>query len=174
MSYNYTPYPNYSPYGNYGYQAQMQQRGQMAMQQPQQPMMMAQPQQMQPPFESPIQELRFVTSEEAKAFIVMPNSRALLIDKNGGIAHLKSADNMGQSLTKYFKFQEVTADGLPLTPQDEAPKIDLASFEKKFISIEQYEELVKQFNSMAEQLANIKKMMAGGKVNVNPGNPKGS
>ena len=55
----------------------------------QQPQQMVQQQMQQPmQYDVPIQDIRFVTSEEAKAFIVIPNTKALLIDKNSGIAHL--------------------------------------------------------------------------------------
>ena len=106
--YSQYPYTGYT-YPNYGNRQFMQPQQQMGQPQPQ-----IQPQQpMQ--YETPIQDIRFVTSEEAKAFIVMPNSKALLIDKSGGVAHLKTADNMGQSVTQYFKFEQVNADGTPNT-----------------------------------------------------------
>ena len=79
------PYSSY-PYGGYG----MPNYGQRNYMQPQQPIAQPQMQQAQQPtmqYETPIQDIRFATSEEAKAFIVMPNTRALLIDKNGGVAH---------------------------------------------------------------------------------------
>ena len=80
------PYSQY-PYTGYGYPTY----GRQNYMQPQQPMAQPQMQQQTQPtmqYETPIQDIRFVTSEEAKAFIVMPNSKALLIDKNGGVAHL--------------------------------------------------------------------------------------
>jgi hypothetical protein len=80
--YSQYPYTGYT-YPNYGNRQFMQPQQQMA-----QPQMQ---QQVQPQYETPIQDIRFVTSEEAKAFIVMPNSKALLIDKNSGVAHLKTA-----------------------------------------------------------------------------------
>ena len=143
--------------------------------QTQQPM--AQPQmqqQAQPPmqYETPIQDIRFVTSEEAKAFIVMPNSKALLIDKNGGVAHLKTADNMGQSVTQYFKFEQVNADGSPIKPQEPTPQVDFGQFAKKeelngFETIEQYQQLSEQYNSLVEQFKTMQKIIAGGKPNGN-------
>ena len=156
------PYFNY-PYGNYGMPtyAQRQFAPQQVMQQQQQQ------QQVQPQmqFETPIQDIRFVTSEEAKAFIVMPNSKALLIDKNGGVAHLKTADAMGQSVTQYFKFEQVNADGTPLKEKEPTPPFDFEQFAKKeelngFVTIEQYNVLLEKLNSM-------QKMIVGGKHNGN-------
>lgn len=145
-------YSNY-PYSNYGmpnysqrpYTPQVQQ----AMQNTQQIPMQPQPQ-MQ--YEIPIQDIRFVTSEEAKAYIVMPNSKALLIDKNSGVAHLKVADNMGQSQTQYFRFEPINADGTPIKPQEPTPQIDLEAFGKRFVTIEQYEDLLDQFKQVKEML----------------------
>ena len=172
------PYSQY-PYTGYGYPTY----GRQNFMQPQQPM--AQPQmqaqqQVQPQYETPIQDIRFVTSEEAKAFIVMPNSKALLIDKNGGVAHLKTADNMGQSVTQYFKFEQVNADGSPLKPQEPTPQVDFGQFAKKeelngFVTIEQYKQLAEQYNSLVEQFKTMQKIIAGGKPNGNgTSNAKGN
>ena len=155
---------NSNPYQTYGYQAygmpNYSQRGfapqaQQAMQNTQQIPMQPQPQ-MQ--YELPIQDVRFVTSEEAKAYIVMPNSKALLIDKNSGVAHLKSADTMGQSNTQYFRFEPINADGTPIKPQESVPQIDFAELDKKFATVEQY-------NSLLDQVKQLKQLV-GGKQNV--------
>lgn len=154
--YSQYPYTGY-PYPNFGNRQFMQQ--------------MPQPQpQMQT--EIPIQDIRFVTSEEAKAFIVMPNSKALLIDKNGGVALLKTADNMGQSVTQYFKFEQVNADGTPLKPQETAPKVDYSQFvTKKEIgelpTAEQYKQLAEQYNTLLAKFETMQKIIAGGKSNGN-------
>ena len=154
--YSQYPYTGYA-YPNFGNRQFMQQ--------------MPQPQpQMQT--EIPIQDIRFVTSEEAKAFIVMPNSKALLIDKNGGVALLKTADNMGQSVTQYFKFEQVNADGTPLKPQETAPIVDYSQFvTKKEIgelpTAEQYKQLAEQYNTLLAKFETMQKIIAGGKSNGN-------
>lgn len=150
--YGQNPYSQY-PYTGYGYPTY----GQRNYMQPQQPMAQPQMQQqvqqpMQPQYETPIQDIRFVTSEEAKAFIVMPNSKALLIDKNGGVAHLKTADNMGQSVTQYFKFEQVNADGTPLKPQETQQALDFS----QFVTINQYNDLLGQFNDLKNMFQSTK------------------
>lgn len=158
--YGQQPYSSY--YGGYNYPTY----GQRQFMQPQQ--QMAQPQmqqaQAQPPmqYETPIQDIRFVTSEEAKAFIVMPNTKALLIDKNGGVAHLKTADNMGQSVTQYFKFEQVNADGTPLKQQTTAPQVDFAQFARKeeldnFATVDQYKSLLAKFDALQNILTSLNK-----------------
>jgi hypothetical protein len=157
--YSQYPYTGYA-YPNYGNRQFMQpQQTQMA--QPQ----MQQAQQSPMQYETPIQDIRFVTSEEAKAFIVMPNSKALLIDQRGGVAHLKTADNMGQSVTQYFKFEQVNADGSPIKPQEPTPKIDFEQFARKeelngFVTMEQY-------NALLTKLEVMQKIITGSKSNIN-------
>jgi hypothetical protein len=132
----YNPYNQY-PYSGYGYQA-------FNSRQFMQPQQQSQPQPMQ--YETPIQDVRFVTSEEAKAFIVMPNSKALLIDPKGGMAHLKAADNMGQSVTQHFKFEQVNIDGSPIKKQEKREEVDFT----QFVTISQYNELLTKFEALKD------------------------
>lgn len=90
MYYN-NPYPNGGFYP-YGYSQPVQRQPQYGTPVP------------QPVQEPPVREVKFVTSEEAKACIVMPNSASLLIDKQQGVAYLKYADGMGQSFIECFKY----------------------------------------------------------------------
>lgn len=157
----YNAYQNY-PYTNYAAPNYFNQP-QFQAQQPQQVMRQVQPQQAQ--YEMPIQDIRFVTSEEAKAYIVMPNTKVLLIDRQNGMAHLKTADNMGQSVTQCFKFNAVNADGTPIKEQSPQPQINLDEFIKKsdisalgFVTVEQY-------NSLAQKLEQLQKQISGGKQN---------
>lgn len=152
QNYGYQGY-GYQPYGVPSYQQraynyQPQQMAQPQMQSQQQPQMQ---------YEIPIQDVRFVTSEEAKAYIVMPNSKALLIDK-GGMAYLKTADNMGQSQTDYFRFERVNADGTPLKPQEPTPQVDF----NEFVKIDEFKALQAKFDQLIKRL----------EVNKNVGQPK--
>jgi hypothetical protein len=168
-NYGYQPYNGYPQYP-YGYQYQMQRQGQMAMQQqmpPQQPVPMQ--------YEPPRPDLKFVTSEEAKAYIVMPNSSVLLIDKQGGMAYLKSADQMGQSFTEAYVFQRHTPHAKPQeTAQNQTknePSIDLSNYATKddlgaiktltkdditemgFVSRQDYEKLAQTVEILKKQFA---------------------
>lgn len=159
----YGQYPQYL-YGNSTYQAPYQRQMNMPqMQYQNQPQ--AQPQQT---FDTPIQDIRYVTREEANAYIVFPNSKALLIDKNGCVAHLKSADSMGQSTSRYFKFEEVSADGSPLKPQEETPKLDMSEYIKKsdlatlgFVTIDQLDNAIKKLTSQQNQNTGVKNNVTG-------------
>lgn len=142
--YNYSSYPYQANYQtpNYmqrAYTPQPQQVPQPQMQTPMSPQM---------PYEIPIQDVRFVTSEEAKAYIVMPNSKALLIDKSG-TAYLKTADNMGQSQTQYFRFEPINSDGTPIKPQEAKPDFN----PKDFVTIVQFQGLVDQLDELRKSMA---------------------
>lgn len=147
-------------YGGYNYNPQPQQMPQMPQNSPQ----------TQPQYEMPIQDIRFVTSEEAKAFIVMPNTTVLLIDKANGKAQIKSADQMGQSASKFFRFEEVNADGSPIKPKDAPTDPDFKDFVKLselntlgfatlddikkcgFVTYEQYAALEKKMDEIQNRL----------------------
>lgn len=135
MAYNnYTnPYfnggqPQYiSPYGNNNAYMQSQQpvAQQPQIQQPIQPTYI-QPQQ-QMVYEIPIQAVKMVTEDEAKAYIVMPNQRVLLIDRANGVAYDKSADSLGQSRCKTYHF----TDDEKIIDVPPTPTINLEEYAKR-------------------------------------------
>lgn len=162
-------YPYYSPYGaqnraqygvptygGYNYTPQPQQAQSMPQNQPQ----------AQQQYEMPIQDIRFVTAEEAKAFIVMPNSRVLLIDKNG-MAYLKTADNMGQSQTQCFRFEAVNADGSAIKAQEQPTQPDFKDFVKLqdvhklgFATVEEVQKLSNSLDELKRSLQPRQKVEA--------------
>jgi hypothetical protein len=174
----------YSNYPNYGYQASYQQptymqrsftpqTPQIPQTQPQQNMQppMNMPQQM-PPMELPIQDIKYVNKAQAEAYIVFPNTKVMLIDKESGVVYMKTADGMGQTKTDYFRFEPINADGSPIKPQEPTPQVDFSNFIKKedldnlgFVTVSQY-------NELAQKLEQIQKRLEGVKPNV--GQPKQS
>ena len=85
-------------------QAMMQQQNQQMMQQPvnqqtQQPI--------QPQFDPPISDIRFLNEDQIKGFVVFPNTKVLLIDKEKGLAYLESADNVGNFYKDVFSFKSI-------------------------------------------------------------------
>lgn len=166
-------------YPNYGYQQPYapQNYAQRAFQQ--QPIQTPQPQPQMPstaqiqtsaPMELPIQDIKFVNKAQAEAYIVFPNTKVMLIDKESGFVYVKTADGMGQTKTDYFRFEGVNADGSPIKAQEPTPKVDFNQFIKKedlekfgFVTIEQY-------NSLAQRLEQIQKRLEGARTNV--GQPK--
>ena len=168
MSYGYQGYP----YQQTTYSAPNYQRGYGA-QAPQmfQPQPQMQPQaQEQTPYQVPLQDVRFVTSEEARAFMVYPNTRVLLIDRHSGVAHLKSADAMGQSQTQFFRFEQVNEDGTPIKPQTTSTQVNFEDFVRKsdiaslgFVTMEQYADLAQKLEQMQRRMEGAKQNGGGNK-----------
>ena len=152
MPFSYqTPY-----YGNMYGQGQQYNR-QQPIQQPQ----MVQPQQpMQ--YEMPIQYVGYGTLKEAEAYILMPNAKAIFIDKTNGMYYEKASNNEGQSFIKHFK--EVTkSDKTSQKQEKQENTIDYSVFAKKedlgaFVSLEEYNKLWHKIQQLENQI--------GGKQNV--------
>jgi hypothetical protein len=172
--YGNNPYQTYPYQNNYGGMPNYAQRGYNS-----QPQVMAQPQpqiqpqmQMQPqtPMEMPIQDIKYVNKAQAEAYIVFPNTKVMLIDKESGVAYVKTADGMGQTKTDYFRFEPINADGSPIKPQEPTPQVDF----NQFIKREDLEKLgfvnIEQFNQLAQKFEQIQKRLEGAKQNV--GQPK--
>lgn len=175
MAYNtYNPFlPNNNIYPQYTHNIYPQYQNNIQQQ------MLRNQQQMQGQYETPIQDLRFVTSEEAKAHIVYPNTNALLIDKVNKVAYLKSADNLGQSSIKTFKYDEFSEDKA-VESTEHNNQIDLSGFIKEeqikdFVTLEKMNETFKKFsdtiNSQLLEIKksiNIKKALEEGMASVGP------
>lgn len=133
-------YNNNQQYGRYNFAPYQQQ----SMQQP----MYQQAISMQ---DMPIQAIKFMNEAEARAYIVMPNQKELLIDREKGVAYLKSADSMGQSSSRPFKFEEIKE------PSVNPNAIDTSIFvtkddTKDFVSKKDFDDLLKRFEALRSQL----------------------
>lgn len=120
--------------------------------------------------EMPIQDIKYVNKAQAEAYIVFPNTKVMLIDKESGVVYVKTADGMGQTKTDYFRFEPINADGSPIKPQEPTPQVDF----NQFIKREDLEKLdfvnIEQFNQLAQKFEQIQKRLEGAKANV--GQPK--
>lgn len=164
-------------YQGYGYQPSYQTPNYMQRAYTPQPQQMAQPQpqsqpqmqmpmaQQMPPMEIPIQDIKYVNKAQAEAYIVFPNTKVMLIDKESGVVYVKTADGMGQTKTDYFRFEPINADGSPIKPQEPTPQVDFNQFIKK----EDLENLgfvtVSQYNELAQKLEQMQKRFEGGRQN---------
>lgn len=162
--YNYG-YPTPSYLGGTGYQNPYSQR------QPIQPQMQIQNQpqaQPQMPTTPQIQDLRYGTEEEAKAFIVYPNASAYFIDEPKGRLYVKTANNMGASSMNYFALTPINADGSPIKPQEPTPQVDMGEYLKKsdlaqfgFVTIDQLDNAIKKLTSQQNQPMGVKQNGTG-------------
>lgn len=83
----------------------------------------------QPTYQQPepqIQGIKFLNAEQIKAYIVMPNTKEVLVDNENGLAYVVSADNMGISTTKKFSFQDLSEPKV----EEKKPEIDLKEYVK--------------------------------------------
>lgn len=141
-TYNQNPYPNQQMMG--------------------QPQPQSQPQ-MQPQNQTnlpPIQEIRYATEEEAKAFIVYPNASAYFFDLPKNRLYIKSANASGISNIEYFDLMAINADGTPIKPQEQPAQVDFSDFLKKsdlnglgFVTIEQYNSLAQKLEQLQKQIS---------------------
>lgn len=165
--YSQYPYTGYA-YPNYGNRQFMQ---------PQQPQM-AQPQMQQTQAQQPVMPtLCYAKMEEAKPYIITsPNSSMLFIDREKGKALLKTTDNVCNSYPRYFNIIETDENGndLQVQKQENQPQVDYSQFVTKkeldsLPTVEQYQQLAAQYNSLVEQFKTMQKIIVGGKSNGNNG-----
>ncbi len=100
----------------------------------------------------PIQATRFMNEAEAKAYIVMPNQKELLIDSEKGVAYLKFADSMGQSSCRRFKFEEITNNTSQLSSSDENLYLTKSESEQ-FVKKADFDLLASRVNELFEPKA---------------------
>jgi len=72
----------------------------------------------------PFQDVRFVTEQEANAYIVMANQRVLLIDLQQNKAWVKSADSWGQSIIEPYTFSKLNGLSGDAKMGEEEPKVE--------------------------------------------------
>lgn len=161
-------------YQGYGYQPTYPNPNYMQRAYAPQPPQMPQNQQMpQPPInntplaETPIQDIKFVNRAQAEAYIVFPNTKVMLIDRESGVAYIKTADNMGQSKTDYFRFEPINADGSPIKPQEAKPEVNFDDFVRVdqigklgFVTVDQYNMLLEKLNALQKKLEGVKPNVA--------------
>lgn len=116
-------YPNYNQsYGNYQ-TAQMPQR----QIQPQQPMGTQ---------DVPFNDIKFVTEAEARAFIVMPNTKVMLMDRDKSVFYIKSADSLGKSTLEGFKYVKMEES----LSQEEKAEFD----PKEFVRVSDLQDILRK------------------------------
>lgn len=98
--YNGTYIPNY----NYNQQVPMQR-----------PMQMQTTPQPQTTEDVPFNDIKFVTEDEAKGYILFPNTRVMLLDRDKSVFYIKTADSLGKSTLegyKYTKLEDKSSDNV--------------------------------------------------------------
>lgn len=83
--------------------------------------------------------------EGAKAFFVPPNGRVLLMDSDNPVFYMKTANAMGQTSVRTFKFEEVQDQPAPKV--DYVKQSDLTAFD---VRIKRLEDILSGVNKNAE------------------------
>lgn len=122
MNYNYNPYQNYY-------------------QQPQ----MVQPQQTNMPFN----DVRFATIEEAKAYIMLPNTKVMFMDRDNSVFYIKSADSLGKSTIEAFKYARTENNpnesvSHEIDTKDFVKIEDLKDYLKGFVTRDEFNDIFKK------------------------------
>lgn len=122
MNYNYNPYQNYY-------------------QQPQ----MVQPQNNSMPFN----DVRFATIEEAKAYIMLPNTKVMFMDRDNSVFYIKSADSLGKSTIEAFKFARIENNPTEsvsheIDTKDFVKIEDLKDYLKGFVTRDEFNDIFKK------------------------------
>jgi hypothetical protein len=122
MNYNYNPYQNYGMYQ-------------------QQPMM--QPQQNNNGM--PFNDVKFATIEEAKAYIMLPNTKVMFMDRDNSVFYIKSADSLGKSMIEAFKYVRIEDNPSASVSHENFVKIeDLKDYLKDFVTRDELNNVFKK------------------------------
>ena len=111
----------------------------------------------------PFNDIKFVTEDEAKGYILFPNTRVMLLDRDKSVFYIKTADSLGKSTLegyKYTKLEDKSSDNVSreidtkdfVKTQDLKGYItreDLANFitkddMKNFITKEEFDNVIKE------------------------------
>lgn len=141
--YNGTYIPNY----NYNQQVPMQR-----------PMQMQTTQQPQTTEDVPFNDIKFVTEDEAKGYILFPNTRVMLLDRDKSVFYIKTADSLGKSTLegyKYTKLEDKSSDNVSreIDTKDFVKTQDMKDYlsnfitkddMKNFITKEEFDNVIKE------------------------------
>lgn len=83
-------------------------------------------------FLAPMNNIQLASLDEAKAYILTPNSQMLFLDKDKQRCYLKTADSYGQSNLEIYNLQkQEQTQEIQVTPVEPIPKeIDLSGYAK--------------------------------------------
>lgn len=76
----------------------------------------------------------------AKDHIVQPNTTAWMMDNNEPVFYVKSADNLGTTTFKAYRFEEIAEPGQPM----QTPQIDMS----KYVQREEFDSLKEQIDKL--------------------------
>lgn len=82
---------------------------------------------------TPVQNMIFVTEEEAARYILPPNSKVLLMSKDKPVFYVKTTDTLGQYTLDTYKFEKITPT--PASDPNVVTQADLAAFKEELLAL---------------------------------------
>lgn len=121
-------------------------------------------------YDMPFQDIKYTTKEQAMAYIAMPNTSALLIDRQNKIAYISSTNYMGEPSKIAYKYEKIDID----KPNIERPKeIDTSNFltqdnTKEFVKKEDLKTIEEKLDYLEKQIK-INNILNGEDKKINEG-----
>lgn len=82
---------------------------------------------------APVQNMIFVSDEEAQRYILPPNSKVLLMSKDKPVFYVKTTDSLGQYTIDTYSFERLTP--AQQTDPNVVTQADLAAFKEELIAL---------------------------------------
>lgn len=106
----------------------------------------------------PFNDIKFVTEDEAKGYILFPNTRVMLLDRDKSVFYIKTADSLGKSTLegyKYTKLEDKSSDNVSreIDTKDFVKTQDMKDYlsnfitkddMKNFITKEEFDNVIKE------------------------------
>ena len=128
----------------------------------QRPMQMQTTPQPQTTEDVPFNDIKFVTEDEAKGYILFPNTRVMLLDRDKSVFYIKTADSLGKSTLegyKYTKLEDKSSDNVSheIDTKDFVKTQDMKDYLSNFITKDDLKDFItkEEFdNVIKERLPN--------------------
>ena len=106
----------------------------------------------------PFNDIKFVTEDEAKGYILFPNTIVMLLDRDKSVFYIKTADSLGKSTLegyKYTKLEDKSSDNVSreIDTKDFVKTQDMKDYlsnfitkddMKNFITKEEFDNVIKE------------------------------
>lgn len=82
---------------------------------------------------TPVQNMIFVSEEDARNYMIPPNSKVLLMSKDKPVFYVKTTDTLGQSTFDTYKFEKIQP--APQIDPNVVTRADLEAFKSELIAL---------------------------------------
>lgn len=79
---------------------------------------------------TPMQNMIFVSDDEAQRYILPPNSKVLLMSKDNPIFYVKTTDTLGQATIDSYRFERINS-----TTPNTVTQADFAKFKDEILAL---------------------------------------